>query len=289
VSRFLPLLVGALVAFTGDVVAQAPPPADSRGEWLFGAEARRDRITYHFDNPSSFDTAVLVPHFFEQRYITDNVWGVATVRYAAGIKWETSLGATPQRTARADDYDTFFDTDGTVWVSGTTGGASIRSLRFSQRAELARLGAVTLVAGYRFRLDRADFQLGHKTITRNGVLVTAIDVTTRESASSQVHEVFVGAAASRTLNERWQLSFEGELSPTTLGRLLVQLPDKYPGQDLVFVAKGLAGAARLALMRRHPRWPIEVSADAGHIWSYHSTDRLSRDLLGVRASVGRAW
>ena len=35
--------------------------------------ARRDRFTYHFANPSAIDTPGLVPHFFEQRYVADNV------------------------------------------------------------------------------------------------------------------------------------------------------------------------------------------------------------------------
>lgn len=255
-----------------------------------GVEVQRDRFTYHFDNPSSADTPFLVPHFFEQRYVADNLWVSATARYsAARIRWETSAGLTPRRTSTGDDYDTFFDPDGTVIVSGTTGGISIRSLRFSQRAELARLGPVTLVAGYRLRIDRSDFQLGHKTVTRNGVLVTAVDVTTRETTSSQVHEVQVGGVLARDLGSGWTLSMEGEAAPTTVGRLRVQLEDKYPGQDLVFLAKVAAASARATLTRRIEGWTIDVSADAGRTWSYRSTAQLSRDLLGARVSAGRAW
>lgn len=255
-----------------------------------GVEARRDRFTYHFDNPSSVDTPFLVPHFFEQRYVADNLWVLATARYvAARIRWETSAGLTPQRTSTADDYDTFLDPDGTVLVSGTTGGISIRSLRFSQRADLARLGPVTLVAGYRLRIDRSDFQLGHKTVTRNGVLVTATDVTTRETTSSQVHEVEAGGVLNRDLGSGWTLSMEGEIAPTTVGRLLVQLEDKYPGQDLVFLARVAAASARATLTRHIDGWTIDVSADAGRTWSYRSTEQLSRDLLGAHLSVGRRW
>jgi len=61
-----------------------------------------------------------VPHFFEQRYVADNVWAFATARYRARVRWETSFGLTRRARATADDYDTFFDPDGTVWVSGTT-------------------------------------------------------------------------------------------------------------------------------------------------------------------------
>jgi hypothetical protein len=254
-----------------------------------GAEIQRDRFTYHFDNPSSADTPFLVPHFFEQHYVADNVWLTGAARYAAGIRWETAAGVTPQRTSTGDDYDTFFNPDGTVIVSGTTGGISIRSFRISQRAELARVGPVTLVAGYRLRVDRSDFQLGHKTVTRNNVIVTAIDVATRELTSSQVHEVLVGARLMRAVTPAWTLSIDGEVAPTTVGRLLVQLPDKYPGEDLVFLAKVAATTGRVALARRTRRWTVEVSVDAGKTWSYRSEATLARQTLGARFHAGRVW
>ena len=74
-----------------------------------------------------------------------------------------------------DDYDTFLNPDGTVFVSGTTGGISIWSWRAGQRAALLTRGAMTILNGYRIRVDRADWQLGHSTTTRNGVIVDAHD------------------------------------------------------------------------------------------------------------------
>src|SRR6185295_12632642 len=88
-----------------------------------GLETARDRFTYHFDNPSAFDTPQLVPHFFEQRYVSDNLWLAASVRYVAAFPWETSVAVTLDRTLPATDYDTFFNPDGTVIVSGTSGDA----------------------------------------------------------------------------------------------------------------------------------------------------------------------
>jgi hypothetical protein len=153
---------------------------------------------------------------------------------------------------------------------------------------MGRAGPIRLFASYRFRLDRSDFELGHKTLSRNGGLVEAMDVTTREMTSSQRHEILFGATASRDLGSQWHVSIGGELAPTTIGRLLVQLPDKYPGQDLVFIAKVLAGGARLALTRRG-RWPIELSVESGHTWRYRSSDWMSRDSIGARFMVGRSW
>jgi hypothetical protein len=289
VLRVLCVLCGSLL-YAGAASAQDPAPlGDGRAQLRVGFEVRRDRLQYHFENPSSFDTSFNVPHFFEQRYVADNVWAVVAVRYAAGLPWETSVGATPQRTATADDYDTFFDPDGTVWVSGTTGGASMRSFRVVQKADIGRAGAVAFAAGFRLRIDRADFQLGHKTVTRNGTLLLAADVTSPETTSSQLREAFLSAAAVMNLGPRWRLSIDGEASPLSVGRLLVRLPEKYPGQDLVFAGRAFAGGARVTLARSHVRWPLELSLDAGRTWSYRSGARLSYDQLGVRAALGRAW
>jgi hypothetical protein len=252
-----------------------------------GVEARRDRFTYHFDNPSSFDTPFLVPHFFEQRYVADNVWLTGSASYTAGIRWDTSAGITPQRTATGDDYDTFLNPDGTVYVSGTTGGISIRSLQVSQRGEVARRGPAALVSGYRLRLDRSDFHLGHKTVTRNGEVIEAIDVTTRETTSSQLHEFLFGLTAALDLGHRWGVSLDAEISPIALGRLLVRLPDKYPGQDLVFLATVGTATSHITLARRFDNWALAFSLDSGETWSYRSTAALSRGVLGLRLAITR--
>jgi hypothetical protein len=252
-----------------------------------GVETRRDRFTYHFDNPSSIDTPFLVPHFFEQKYVADNVWLMGRVSYIAGIRWETAAAVTPQRTSTADDYDTFFDPDGTVLVSGTTGGISIRSWQVSQRGEVARRGAAALVSGYRLRLDRSNFHLGHKTVTRNGVVLEASDVTTRETTSSQLHELLFGLTAAFDLDHRSRFSLDTEVSPVALGRLLVQLPDKYPGQDLVFLATVGTASSSATLTRRFDNWALALSLDGGATWSYRSTAALSRGVLGLRVAVTR--
>ena len=269
---------------------QAPP--DTRTQVIAGVEAQRDRFQYHFDNPSSFDTPAPVPHFFEQRYVADNIWAVVTIRYTARLRWETSLGATPQRTATADDYDTFFDPDGTVWVSGTTGGVAVRSFRISQTAEVARARGVRFVAGYRLRVDLADFQVGHKTETRNGVVVLAADVTSPETTTSQLREVVAGAGTSLNIrphgDPHWRLSIDGELTPLSIGRLAVRLPEKY-ADAVVFSARVAGASARVTLARHHVRWPVELTLDGGRTWSYKSDARLADDRFGVRVAVGRAW
>jgi hypothetical protein len=290
-NRALVIAAAALVfmALVTSASAQASAPSGDRTELQLGIEVRHDRIEYHFDNPSSFDTPFLVPHFFEQRYVADNLWIAATARYTAGIRWETSAGVTPARDARGDDYDTFFDPGGAVWVSGTTGGISIRSFRVGERGEVARIAGARLLVGYRFRLDRAEFQLGHRTVARNGIVTSAFDVTGPETASSQVHEPLVALAKTTTIATVWQLVAEAEVAPSSIGRLVIRLPEKYQGQDLVFTARVGSAAARLSIARRRARWPVELSVDAGRTWSYRATARLKRDLLGARVTVGHTW
>lgn len=254
-----------------------------------GAEVARDRLTYHFSNLSSADTPFLVPHFFEQRYIADNVWLVGSAEYTKGVRWETSGGVTPQRTTTADDYDTFFDPDGTVIVSGTTGDATVRAVRFSQRAEIATIGRLRILTSYRFRQDSASFHLGHKTVTRNGALVEAVDVTSPETTRSQEHGIFGGVETTWQVGDSSTLSLAADLTPIQLARLVVQLPDKYPGRNLVFTAKTAAGFLRLALEYRRGAWALAISAEAGATWSYRDAARLEHGHRSAQASVGRRW
>jgi hypothetical protein len=283
-------LIGAPAAGDPPPVASsaaAPASTDDGPHFLVGVEVLRNRLHYRFENPSSFDTPFLVPHSFDQRYVADNVWATLTARYTAGVRWETSVGATPQRTGTGDDYDTFTDPDGSVIVSGTTGGVSVRSLRFSQEARFGP-GRLQALVAYRFELDRFDFQLGHETVTRNGALEQAFDVTSPETTSSQVHEIAFGLSSTRRLAGAWRLSLTGDAAPVALGRLGVQLPDKYPGETLVFVAKALSASARMELVRGG-HWPVAVRVEAGHAWSYGSAAELSRSQLGATVAIGHAW
>jgi hypothetical protein len=251
-----------------------------------GVEAARDRFTYHFENPSSFDTPQLVPHFFEQTYVADNLWLVASLRYTAGIPWQTSGAATIQRTLPATDYDTFFDPDGTIVVSGTSGDADIRSLRISQRGELGHAGRVAFVGGYTVRFDRANFGVGHKTVARDALVVEAFDVTTPERTSSLVQEFFFGATVGRAVGTGWRMTLGGEAAPTTTARLAIELPEKYPGQQFVFVATSLTGTAHVTFSRTPGHLPVEISIDTAHAWQYTSENSFTRDRLSARVTIG---
>ena len=254
-----------------------------------GTELTRERTTYHFDAPSSYDTSELVPHFFEQHYVLDNVWVELTAAYRAGADWKTSVGATPVRQAPATDFDTFYNPGGIVWVAGTTGDARVHSLRLEQEIELGRARGWRLSAGYRMQMDRADFLEGDRTDTRNGVLVSRQVVTTREYTNAQSHLMFVRASHTLSISPQWQVRLSGDASPAALHRLAIQLPDKYPGQTLVYSTANLGTTGRVDLARTHSNWPIAVHARVGRTWRYSAKQTVSRDLVGLGVSVGRTW
>jgi len=246
-----------------------------------GVELFRDRVDYHFDNRSSFNTPELVPHFFEQRYVADNLWATVTARYHAGAQWATTAGITPERTDRADDFDTFFNPDGTVWISGTTGDAVMRAFRIEQRGAIGAIGPVTLLAGYALRWDRAEFLVGHKLIIRNGVVVEAFDVDTRETTHAWTQHFFVAGSVTRPIGKGWHVEVDGDLSPATVARLGIELPDKYPGMTIAFSAVAFAASVRARVIRG----PIEIGLEAGRSWSYDSSASVSRRMVGVRIAV----
>jgi hypothetical protein len=255
----------------------------------FGADVAHDRATWHFDNPSSIDTDDLVPHFFEQQYTLDNVWFGAAAAYRAGAEWRTSFSATPITQATATDYDTFFDPGGVTWVSGTTGDARMHSLRIGQDVKLGALGGLDVSGGYRLRLDFADFLEGDKTVTRNGVLVSQSIVTTREYTRAQTHEFFVSAAASTNRTALWQLRVRGDLSPVSVNRLAIELPDKYPGRTLIYRATNLMTGGRVDVIRGTGRWPLVLTVLGERSWNYGDTQWVRRSSIGAGVSIGATW
>lgn len=272
----------AAIALTSVMARTASAQAISAG-----VDLAVDRSTWHFDNPSSHDSAGLVPHFFEQHYVLDNVWVSARAHYRAGVDWTTQIGVTPVRQALATDYDTFFDADGAVTVIGTTGDARLHAFRLEQGLELGRAGAVRLSGGYRLRVDLADFLAGDRTETRNGVLVTRSLITTREYTNGQTHELYVRGERTWEASTRWAVIARADAAPA-VHRLAIQPPDKYPGQTLVYRTSGVATSGSLAL-RSSGRWPLTLAAAGQRSWNYRSTQWVRRSSLSATVTVGRAW
>lgn len=249
-----------------------------------GYERQHDRYTYRFENPSTFDTTELVPHFFEQYYVADNNWLWGRATWSAGrLRLRSEAAVTPQITTRGDDFDTFFQPSGDVIVAGTTGNVSLRSWRVWQDVELTP-GAVRAFIGYGFQRDRARFHEGFKSIrhTQPPSIVHSI-VTTRETTWSDLHEIAIGVRSERRRGP-WRVQWHAHAAPS-IARLRVDLPDKYPGQLLVFSAAPLVARASASVGRQFGGVLVEGGAGYGRMMNAREEAALRRNTLTISGAV----
>ncbi len=255
-----------------------------------GFEQHADRFTYRFENPSSFGTPELVPHFFRQHYAAEPRWLMVHAASAPAPRvgrWQATAGFTPEATATGDDYDTFVQPDGDIVVSGTSGNVSMRSWRAEGSVDIASRPAGRMYVGYGFRRDRSNFHAGNKTVTHTRPpSVEASVVTTRETTISNVTSLRLGGDAA-LMRGRWTLRWAAEAEPTTLARLTVLLPDKYPGRELVFSAAAVTGSTSLSIER--PVGPLAINARVGYgrAWGYRKAASFARQMTVL--AVNAAW
>jgi hypothetical protein len=249
------------------------------------AEARAESLRYRIENPSSFDTPQLVPHFFEQTYDTGNLWLGARARYPLFRREaETAVSITPHVTAQADDFDTFFQPDGNLIVTGTTGNASLRAWQVSQRIVTGDARGFSFGVGYAYRRDSARFHDGVRITTMTSPPSERRElVTTREFVTSQVHQIDWFGRWSPP-SSRLTLAFE--VSPLSFGRLVIDLPDKYPGRLIRFNARAAVFGAEAAFRWRIAATQVEVAARASRSLPYFAGAALHVRAAGLVLRVG---
>jgi hypothetical protein len=281
------VLVGVCV--DARVAAQAAPASQSVPDVgvSAGYEIHRDRFRYEFENPSNISTPFLVPHRFAQTYVADNQWFVALARYRlAGGMMQSEFGVTPDTETHASDLDTFFNPADDVVVSGTDGPVSMRALRLAQWAD-GRLWGLDVRLGYAFRRDTTRFLPTDRIVTHsNPPSVSRTPIGGNETTISHTHEFAIGVSRQAALSLRWGLAGGADLAPLLIARLTTRLPEKYPGQDILFQAKvsGARGWIEVARMQR--KWPIVFTASYGRAWSYTRANRYTRNGLELGARVG---
>ena len=292
------LIVSATVASVG-VLAMSQVPAaaqepDATPEdrpkialWM-RYEFRRDRFRYRFENPSSFDTTFTVPHYFTQSYRADNQWVFAGARYPVfDSVAETEFGLTPERVTVGDDYDTFFQPDGNIVVYGTTADVSLRSYRFSQRLESRTVRGWTARLGYTYQRDRSVFHPSFSTTMQSSPpSCSSFWNPARETTISEVHEIQVGAARRFALSRAWTIRALADLAPVRLAKLTTILPDKYPGEDLVFLSKGVSLTPRFSALWLRGRWAADLSLTYSATWNYGKADQFQRNAIGAGVRIG---
>lgn len=283
-KRFLTCLMGAvgILAQAGAADAQ-----EAQSGFTISYEVSRDRFHYRFENPSSFDTAELVPHDFKQEYWGDNHWLVLQGRYRVGERLlETEFAATPQRTTRGDDFDTFFQPSGDVVVSGTTGNVSLRSWRIRQSIPVGEAAGLAWQVGYQYRRDRSIFHPGTKIVSHTQPTSRVVSTTyDRETTTSETHELQFGARRAWGSSQGWRVWLGVDLAPTTNARLTTVLPDKYPGREILFNA--IVFTVNPALTVSHgERWPLSLSVGYNRTFSYFRSREFQRNAVNVGVGIG---
>ena len=282
----------ALTFFATDLAAQsgsnaAPAPStDTTVTITAGYEVHRDRLRYEFANPSTITTTFLVPHRFAQTYAADNQWFVGSARYPLwGGTMESEFGITPNRATNASDLDTFFNPDDTI-VAGTDGAVSTHALRAAQWSD-GRVWGVGLRLGYVYRRDATIFHSTERIETHtNPPSETRTPIQTHENTTSQAHEIAIGLRHDAPVSARWRLRTAVDVSPVIVARLTTILPEKYPGQHIVFQAKSAGAIARAELAWIRDPLPLLFTAALGRTWSYRDDSQFVRRSLEVGVRVG---
>ena len=252
-----------------------------------GYEVRHDRFRFNFHNPSSFNTAALVPHEFVQTYTADNQWGIVKASYdLLKLPLLSEFGWTPQKTNYGDDYDTFYQPSGDVVISGTTGNVSSRGIRFAEHAGLWRSGRISLEAGYQYLRYQARFQFGNSfeihTLPPSAILE---ELPIQETTQSRLHEFDVSARHDWPLPNRGKLSAELRYSPVIAVFLTTTLPAKYPGEDIVSFAPSTGLRGRLALHYVIHAAFLEFFGEYAREWSY-SKSQFRRETFAFGVQIG---
>jgi hypothetical protein len=204
-----------------------------------------------------------------------------------GTNGRFEIAATPSATRQADDFDTFYQPSGNVVVSGTTGGATLRAWSIAERIDMGRWRSILFGLEYLYRRDRAEFHEG------DGIVTTTIPpsethriVTTRETTVSQLHAVNWVAELERHSGAH-RGTIELRAAPVALGRLTVELPDKYPGQVLAYHAK----VATLEVLARYEHgagaWGIGGFVRAGRTFNWTTGGQLHLSGVSVGLSLRR--
>jgi hypothetical protein len=278
--RFVPLVLLA----SRLAAAQGPAP---RASIEGGVTIEHLVSEYRFENASRLDTAELVPHYFVQHYESTQPWLVARARYPVAHRAaETFAGYAPPRGAFGSDVDTFFQPGGDVATSGTAGDVRMQGLSIDQRFALTPGPGWTLSLDGRYTRRRTDFLPAFRVVTHTSPPSTSSEfITTRETTVS--HEIRLGVSldSMRAIGGGWQLRIEGVAWPAVRGRLVTDLPDKYPGEDIVFEAVAFGGEARAAFRRRAGAVDIALTASAGGLLPYSPSARLRQHTLAAGVGV----
>ena len=239
-----------------------------------GYELMHDRIDYHFDNQSTWDTQFLVPHFFEQRYSADT--RLVIIR-AGTPNWIVEAGVSGVRRGDGSDYDTFFQPGGDVVVHGHATAVDTRSWRLAATARVNQWWNVR--ASYWRDQFRHPPSFSTTTHTMPPSSATSFS-DSRESAASDVVELAAGVSRSAQIARRLRLRASIDFAPLTVARLTTYLPDQHPGEAIRFAALAYSLTGLIDAELQIGRAALIVGGKVGHAGHYISRSAFSRDQNG---------
>jgi hypothetical protein len=156
-------------------------------------------------------------------------------------------------------------------------------MRIAERLTVATWGPIAAAFEYAYHRHRAEYHDGEGiTTTTRPPSTTRRLVTTRETAVGQLHELKYAIEAT-TRTSRGTATASLDVVPIGLARLGVELPDKYPGQLLVFYARVAAFEGRLGYAVERTRWSWRAGIRAWRTVSWDPASRL--DARGVALAV----
>lgn len=277
------VLVGLLAQTAGPGVVPAPHLSI-----VAGTTWDASRFAFRFDNPSRFDTTTLVPHSFEQRYRRPHLALILDARYGAPSRTaSTSIRLGARQTIRASDIDTFLQPDGDIATSGTDGPVRLRALAIRQTLPAGVTGAWRLSAAVTYTRDTADFQPDVRVVTHSQPpSETRTFITDQEHTRAQTVRIGMDAGRDRRTGA-WMQTVTVRVDPVVAARLLVQLPQKYPGLDLTFAAIGSGAGAGWAVSRRVGAATIGLWLDADVTWHYRQSSAYASHAVRLTGVVGR--
>lgn len=268
-----PLVAAALLAQSVSVTA--------------GVSASSAPTRFRFENPSTFNTAELVPHFFEQKYDLPSLALWAQASYGGPARnASTRISLRPRRNTRGSDIDIFFQPSGDVVTSGTDGPITFGGFAIDQRLAVTTLRGWQIGAQLGYQRDRSEFLPDDRVVTHTQPSsVTRTFITDRETTIAQIMRVGASARRERVV-EHWRSRLDVGIQPVVGARLLIRLPDKYPGVDLIYSGLSVGSGASWTLEHGGSRWRAGVTLSASGAWGYRRSATYAAHQLGVEFFVG---
>lgn len=198
----------------------------------------------------------------------------------------TAFSFTPETRSFGSDFDTFFQPSGDRATSGTSGDVDLLGWRAEQHIVLGETRGAVFGLFFGYQRDRANFLPADRVVTHTQPpSETREFITDRERTVSQTFEVGATGSIRAPVANGWEVEAEARLVPAIRARLLTQLPDKYPGKDIVFTAVAWSGSGRIAVTRAFGKVAVALWARIEQGGGYRASAEFERNAISAGGSI----